>query len=126
MKRAMKHTIIREQLSDYLKANRCGKGQIIKHIAAITGMQPRSIIRSLAQERKRSVLTPIPKLGRPKKYTGDTTAAIAYLWESMDNPCGERMKPLIAEYIRVLKRDTMWNKYLYGRIEAVCTAHVSL
>lgn len=109
MKRAMKHIVIREQLSTYIKASRKEKGKIIEHITAITDMPRKSIIRSLSRERKRSGLSPPSKLGRPKEYIGEVDAAIAYLWEAMDNPCGERMKPLIAEYVRILKRDKMWD-----------------
>lgn len=115
----MQHIVIKEQLPKYIKSNRKDKGLAINHIEAITGLARKSIIRALTRERKRSGLSPPIKLGRPKEYNAEVDAAIARLWEAMDNPCGERMKPIINEYIRILKRDDMWD-YSKATTELVC------
>jgi hypothetical protein len=104
----MKHTIIREQLSCYLQANKKQKGVIITHVAAVTDMPRKSLIRAFAREQKRSRWKAPPKLGRPKVFTAETDAALAFIWEQYDYPSAERLHPQIAEAVRIFVRDGMW------------------
>lgn len=104
----MKKTIIQEQIPNYITANSAAKTKIIDHIAAITGMNRKSVIRAIARERKRSLLKPQVRLGRPRLYTAETEAALAWVWEQYEYPCAERLHPDIAEAIRIFTRDNMW------------------
>lgn len=109
MKRAMKHAIIKEQLPAYLKADKKQKGVILGNVMAVTKMPRKSLIRAFAREQKRSRWKALPKFGRPKYYTAETEAALAWLWEQYDYPCAERLHDEIAEAIRIFVRDKMWN-----------------
>ncbi|MCL4357542.1 hypothetical protein M1512_01440 [Patescibacteria group bacterium] len=105
----MKHAIIKEQLPAYLKADKKQKGAILCNVMSVTKMPRKSLIRALARERKRSKWKAPPKFGRPKYYTRETEAALAWLWEQYDYPCAERLHDEIPEAIRIFIRDKMWN-----------------
>jgi hypothetical protein len=109
MKRAMQKTIIKEQKITYLKANLPSKTSIISSICQVTGMHRKSVIRALSREHKRSNWKSPPRLGRPKYYTAETDAALAFIWEQYDYPVAERLHPEVPEAIRIFIRDGMWN-----------------
>lgn len=102
-------TIIEEQFQVYVKAGTKQKTEIIDHVEAVTKINRKSVIRSFGRMRKRSGWKAPPKLGRPKSYTAETDAALAFIWEQYDYPCGERLYPDIAEIVRIFKRDGLWN-----------------
>jgi hypothetical protein len=119
----MKHTIIREQLPAYRAASKKQKGLIITHVVAITGMPRKSLIRAFAREQNRSGWKAPPHLGRPRTYTTETEAALAWVWEQYDYPSAERLHPVLAEAIRIFVRDSMWN---YGELVTRQLLHMSL
>jgi hypothetical protein len=109
MKRAMKHAIITDQLTSYLKADKKTKGDILTRITAVTAMPRKSVIRALRREQYRSNLNPPKKRGRKPYYTAETEAALAFVWEQYDYPCAERLKEDTSEAIRIFERDGMWH-----------------
>ena len=119
----MKKTIIQEQVSDYLKADVPGKSVIITSIGNISGMHRKAIIRALHREQTHSNWKAPPKLGRPKYYTPETEAALAFVWEQYDYPSAERLHPLVIETIRIFTRDSMWQ---YGEAATIQLQTMSL
>jgi hypothetical protein len=109
MKRIMKHEIIRDKLAEYIKATKKEKGIILSNVMSVTKMPSKSLIRAFNRERKRSRLRSPPHLGRPKVFTTETEAALAFIWEQYDYPCAERLHDEIPEAIRIFTRDNMWN-----------------
>ena len=105
----MKHAIIKEQLPAYLKADKPQKGVILVNVMAVTGMPRKSLIRAFAWQQKRSNWKAPPKLGRPRKYSSEADAALAFIWEQYDYPCAERLHDEITEAVRIFARDGMWN-----------------
>ncbi len=105
----MKRTIIQEQLPSYLQASASDKTSIISNVCNITTMHRKAVIRAFKREQLRSGWKAPPKLGRPKKYTGETEAALAWVWEQYEYPCAERLKDEMPEAIRIFVRDAMWN-----------------
>ena len=108
MKRTMFKSIIAEKLPKYITANATEKSQIVTSIMEVSGMHRKAVIRALNRERKRSNWQPPPKLGRPKKFTAETEAALAWVWEQYDYPSAERLHGEIQEAIRIFARDGMW------------------
>lgn len=108
MTRAMKKTIIEEQLPTYLKASLVDKTAILDSVCRISGMERKSAIRAFGRERSRSRWNAPPKIGRPKYYTAETEAALAFVWEQYEYPCAERLIDEIPEAIRIFVRDGMW------------------
>lgn len=85
------------------------KTELITGIVTVTGMQRKAVIRALNRERKRLGWKAPPKLGRPRKYTAECDASLAWVWEQYDYPSAERLHSEIAEAIRIFSRDGMWN-----------------
>jgi hypothetical protein len=104
----MYKAIIAEKLAVYLKASLPEKTSIINSVCAVSGMKRKSAIRAFGREQKRSHWQPVPKLGRPKLYTAETEAALAFVWEQYEYPCAERLKDEIPEAVRIFVRDGMW------------------
>ncbi|PID30995.1 hypothetical protein CR983_02360 [Candidatus Saccharibacteria bacterium] len=72
-------------------------------------MRRKSVIRAFARAHTRSCSTVSPRLGRPRRYTAETEAALAWVWEQYAYPCAERLHGEINEAIRIFKRDKMWH-----------------
>jgi len=101
--------IIREKKQAYFRTNRRGKTAIINSIAGVSGMGRKAIIKALARERKRRKWDLPETRGRPRLYTADTEAALAWVWEQYDFVCAERLVDEIPEAIRIFQRDSMWD-----------------
>lgn len=108
MKRAMQKTIILEHLQEYISASVARKTEILKHVCFTTDMQRKAAIRAFAREQKRSGWKAPAKLGRPRVYTTETEAALAWVWEQYEFPSAERLKNELREAIRIFARDGMW------------------
>jgi hypothetical protein len=104
----MYKSIILEKLPKYLKASLPEKTNIIDSVCEVSGMERKSVIRAFRREQNRSGWKAPPKLGRPKFYTAETEAALAWVWEQYDFPCAERLIDEIPEAIRIFARDGMW------------------
>jgi hypothetical protein len=109
MKRTMCTQIIRDNLAAYCQANGPEKTKLITSIVTVTGMQRKAVIRALNRERKRSNWKAPPKLGRPRKYTAECDAALAWIWKQYDYPSAERLHDEVAEAVRIFIRDGMWH-----------------
>lgn len=105
----MQKIIIEEQLPSYLTASLPDKTAIISSVCRISGMNRKSAIRAFKRERTRSGWKAPPKVGRPKFYTAETEAALAFVWEQYDYPCAERLIEDMPEAIRIFLRDGMWD-----------------
>jgi hypothetical protein len=105
----MKTNIIREKLEEYRKASRLDKTALITNVCAVTGMPRKSVIRAFNRECKATRLKSPPKTGRPRVYSAETVAALAFVWESYEYPCAERLIDQLAEAVRIFKRDKMWS-----------------
>ena len=126
MKRVVMSSIIQEQLCAYKKASRTQKSVIISAVVMATGMHRKAVIRAFAREMRlrepqpaalsagASVATacqpPAPaQLGRPRLYTAETEAALAFVWEQYEYPSAERLHGEIPRAVRIFRRDRMWH-----------------
>jgi len=107
MNMATKQDIFRRYLSEYLKASKERKGEIIRHINDVVRLHPKSIIRRFHKLQQKHPLDSETR-GRPVYYTPDVTAALKELWVMSGELCGDNLAGLIAEYVRVLIRDRQW------------------
>jgi hypothetical protein len=101
--------IIREKISAYRKAGAHRKTEIISSIVEVTGMHRKAVLRAMARELRRRKQSLPETRGRPKLFTADTEAALAFVWEQYDYPSAERLVLEIPEAIRVFRRDGMWD-----------------
>jgi len=106
---ATKNDIFKEKLSAYLQSNKKQKGEILKNVCFVTGMHEKSAVRKFGNLRKHDPWKEgNKKRGRHKMYGADVTAALKKVWEAGNEVCGELIHPSIGEYVRILKRDKMW------------------
>jgi uncharacterized protein (UPF0297 family) len=106
MKMATKHQIFEEKREGYWKGSKEEKGKILDAVCAVTTVHRKAAIRRFGklQEEKK---TP-KKRGRKRMYGHGVVAALREVWNISGRICAERLEGIIAEYVRILKRDTMW------------------
>lgn len=109
MNMATKQAIIKKYLQRYLSGSRKEKSRILNLLTDVTGYGRKAIIRRLkslqmadrgSKKQKRR--------GRRRRYGPDVTAAVKELWELAHRICAERLKPMIPEYVRLLKSYGVW------------------
>lgn len=103
-----KQEILREHVGAYLKASPQEKHEILDSLEWILKMHRKAIIRALKREqmrdRRRARKRPGPKI----IYTKDVTAACKEVWKIAGMICAERLYPMVAIYVSILQRDSMW------------------
>src|ERR1035437_1349930 len=102
-----KNDIFTEHSSQYWKAGKKEKGEILSHVCAVTKMHRKAAVRKFKSLQMRD---PCKREGRGRSmyYTPDVTIALKDVWEDGDEVCGELLHPMIREYVGILKRDHMW------------------
>jgi hypothetical protein len=105
-----KNNIYREHLGQWLRAKRDKRwrGEIIDHICFVTGAHRKSVPRSFKRIQMASA-TGQEQRGREIFYTNDVIAALKDVWNIASEPCAENLHAVCADYVRILKRDGVWN-----------------
>lgn len=107
-----KNNIYREHLREWLKArkNKKKRGEIVSNICFVTGVHPKSVPRSF--RRIQMGRTGIEeRRGRKTVYTPDVIAALKDVWDMASEPCAENLHGVMADYVRILTKDQMWNHH---------------
>jgi hypothetical protein len=102
-----KKNIFEEHLSAYLKVDKQGKGEILRHVCFVTGMWDKSAIRKFRALQMRDIGHQDHR-GKEEYYGPDVTVALKTIWQAGNEVCGELLHPMIGEYVEILKRDAMW------------------
>ena len=103
-----KNEVFKEHSSQYWKANKKEKGEILTHVCAVTKMHRKAAVRKFKDMQVKDPCK-VEGRGRAVYYTPDVTAALKEIWEDDDEVCGELLHPMISEYVRILIRDKMWD-----------------
>lgn len=102
-----KHEIIGEFKERYFKADKEGKSKILDHLGAVTALRRKSLIKRFrVLQKRRSFWT--DTRGRPEYYGADVTAALKEVWDISRELCAERLKPMVCEYVSILRREHDW------------------
>jgi hypothetical protein len=104
-----KQEVIREFLEQYLRAHKEGKGAILSHLEVVVGMKRKSLVRRFRVLQNRNTRYWSDGRGRPLYYTPDVVSALKEIWSISEFLCGERLHPILPEYVSILKRDGMWH-----------------
>ena len=104
----MQKDIISEKLEKYLGAGKIEKGEIIRSVCLVSGMHEKSVVRAFNRRQLSSRCQAPPHLGRPKLYTLEAEAGLAFIYKQYDFPTAERLHPIITEAVRIFMRDGMW------------------
>lgn len=108
MNMTTKNNIFGRYLSEYLKAGKKRKGEILEIVCDITKMHDKAAIRKFGRLQMKGNAEP-EKRGRKTYYTSDVSAALRTIWEATSEICGELLYPIIEEYVPILQRDNLWN-----------------
>ena len=106
---ATKNEIFAEQKKRYHAGDKTGKGEILKHVPAATGITRKAAIRKFGVMRKRDTAAHREKRGRSACCGPDATAALKDIWEAGNRVCGELLHPMISECVAILARDGVWH-----------------
>ena len=100
--------VIREHLQRYLEAPRREKTKILDGFAETLRMHRKAVVRALGREKRRDTKAQQRKSGPRVVYDGRVTVALKEVWGIAGEICGERLHPILPEYVRILERDRMW------------------
>src|SRR5262245_57958897 len=102
-----KQDIFKEHLSAYLKGGKAEKGQILKAVCQVAGYHKKAAIRKFKKLANQSG-GQTDKRDRNEYYTMEVSLALKTVLEAGGEVCGELLFPQIAEYVKILQRDKMW------------------
>ena len=85
---------------DYLGAAKLRKQELLNEAEARTGLARKYLIRKLAAKTRWDSKQRKP---RAPVYDGRVKAALVELWDIFDQPCGQRLAPLLPENIPKLR-----------------------
>ena len=103
-----KNNIFKRYLTEYLKANKKRKSEILNHCVDVVGMHRKAAVRKFKILQLRDGRLAKGR-GRSVYYTKDVDAALFDVWDAAHQACGELLSPMIKEYVAILIRDKMWN-----------------
>lgn len=110
MRMKTKQEVLKEHLKEWLKTKPYSpdRKRLRMQLAKTVKLHPRSVGRAmkrlqLADSRK------TVKRGRAVLYTKDVDAALYQIWEAMDYPCAEILRPMIGVYIDAFHTEHTWN-----------------
>jgi len=115
-----KHEVIKEALSEYLKASKEERGKILDRLQGTVKMHRKAIVRRLRRlQTRKEGYDWIDKRGRALYYTPDVTEALRFLWDTSHELCAERLHSIKGEYIKSLKQDWKFNEEITGKIKSM-------
>jgi len=92
---------------EYLKSKKFEKKKLLDEAERRTGMNRKYLTRRLAAKTQWEKQTVRRRCGR--EYTSDLIAPLVELWDIFDEPCGQRLKPLINDELERLRQfDEIW------------------
>ena len=85
----------------YILGDRKEKIRILDEAVQVTGLHRKALIRGLRTQPQPAARG---KVGRPRRYGLEATAALKTLWEVSDRVCAKRLQPFLPELLGVLER----------------------
>lgn len=95
----------------YLKSNKPEKKKILDELCINTGMVRNYLIQLLSAKKDLSKKGGINRK-RHETYGADVIAKLVRIWEWFDYPCGQRLRPMMEEYIRILEK---WKEMTFSK-----------
>jgi len=129
MNMATKHEVMQDNLQRWLacEGNREKRGELIKELSQSLSVHKKSVGRSMRRLQLRDKCRE-EKRGRKVYYGKDVDAALFEIWEEMDEPCAENMRPSISEYIEYFIKYGRWghNDEIEGKLRTISMGALKL
>ncbi|MFH0952473.1 MAG: transposase [Patescibacteria group bacterium] len=105
----------------YLKASKREKTGILDEFCQSTGYARKYAIAILAAGYDNNRVAKVGRKARKKKYSHEIMAAVVKLWEVLDFPCGQRLKPTLPEMYATLVRfkEMTFNEAIRDGLETI-------
>jgi len=98
-----KKELIKKSKGRYLKSNRQEKKGILDKLCKNTEMNRKYLISLLSAKKDLNYVNPINKKRR-ETYDARVIYYLKKIWKIFDYPCGQRLEPMLPEYIEILER----------------------
>lgn len=104
-----KKEVLKEHIKEWLATKPYTKERrlVTQQLAGTLKIHPRSVGRAMRSIQLKDKALP-DRRGRPRLYSKEVDAAVYTLWESMDYPCAEIMRPVIDDYIKAFVAEGQW------------------
>ena len=103
MSQLSKKELIKKAKERYLKADKKNKSAILDELEANTNLHRKYLVNRLATKTDLSYKEPINRK-RHETYDANVIYYLKKIWTIFDYPCGQRLQPMMDEYISVLER----------------------
>ena len=103
MSQLSKKELIKKAKERYLKADKKNKSAILDELEANTNLHRKYLVNRLATKTDLSYKDPINRK-RHETYDANVIYYLKKIWTIFDYPCGQRLQPMMDEYISVLER----------------------
>lgn len=88
----------------YLKAPWKKKSSMLNEFCSATGLHRKYVIDCLSAKRDLDFDAKKPRAKRKIRYGNDVVFFLKKIWEMLDCPCGERLKPILPEMVRKVRQ----------------------
>jgi len=103
--------LIKKIKGRYLRSSKQEKGNILDELCVNIGLKRKYLINRLSAKTDLDYSNPINRK-RTEKYGMDVVYYLKKIWEIFDYPCGQRLAPMMKEYITVLEK---WKELSFPR-----------
>jgi hypothetical protein len=95
--------LVKKAKSRYLKTTKSDKSVILDELFQNTELNRNYLIQLLSAKTDLDFVNPINRK-RKETYNADVVHYLKKIWSAFDYPCGQRLEPMMSEYISVLER----------------------
>lgn len=103
MSQKSKKELIKKAKGRYLRSTKESKGKILDELCANTNLHRKYLIERLSAKIDLNYANPINQK-RKETYDANDVFYLKKIWEIFDYPCGQRLEPMIPEYIATLEK----------------------
>ena len=103
MSQKSKKELIKKTKERYLKSDKKTKSGILNELAANTNLHRKYLIDRLSARVNLSFVNPINRK-RHEIYNANDIHYLKKIWTIFDYPCGQRLEPMIGEYVSILEK----------------------
>lgn len=103
MSQKSKKELIKKVKSRYLKSSKEAKGKILDELCANTNFHRKYLTGRLSAATDLNYVSPINRKRR-ETYDANIIHYLKKIWTTFDYPCGQRLEPMMSEYISVLEK----------------------
>lgn len=99
-----KKELISATKTRYLKASKKDKSKMLDEFCSNSGLARKYAIKIFSAKCDYHKIERVGRKGRKRKYGHDFMMTVIKIWEALEYPCGQRLKPVLPEMYETLRR----------------------